>query len=139
MSLVNAPAIVSQLSAQLAACAGWTGGTGNHWYPKVPWADAVLPLAVLEEADRTNTSYAAGAGGIVGGTLKITIHHAQTSDDGTVETLARTLLDQLLAQDPGILFRNSDCGISGTFSTAEAATDTGTIAITLSLTYGLTA
>lgn len=140
MSLTNAPAIVTQLSTQLAACASWPGGsTANHWYPKVPWASASFPLAVLEEAERTLTSYASGAGGLQGGTLKITLHYAQSSDDGSVETIARTLMNELLAQDPGIIFRTSDCGVSGTFSSAEAATDTGTIAIILTLAYGLTA
>lgn len=140
MSLTNPPAILTQLATQLAACASWPGGAvTNMWYPKVPWVSASLPLGILEEAERTVTTYAAGAGGLQSGTLKITIHYAQTSDDGTVETLARALLSELLAQDPGIIFRASDCGLSGTFSSAEAATDTGTIATILTLAYGLTA
>lgn len=140
MSLTNAPAIITQLSTQLAACSSWPGGaTSNHWYPRVTWANATLPLAVLEESERTWTSYAAGAGGLAGGTLRITVHYAQSSDDGTVEGIGRTLLKELLAQDPGILFRASDCGLSGTYTTAEQATDTGTIAIQLTLAYGLTA
>jgi hypothetical protein len=138
--LTNAPSIVSQLATQLAACASWAGGsTANMWYPRVAWASATLPLAVLEESERTWTPYAAGAGGLAGGTLKVTVHYAQTSDEGTVEALGRQLLKELLAQDPGIIFRGSDCGLSGTYSSAEAATDTGTIAIQLTLAYGLTA
>ncbi len=140
MSLVNPPAIVTQLSTQLAACASWPGGaTTNHHYPNVAWASASLPLAVLEESDRTWTTYAAGAGGLMGGTLKATIHYAASSDIGTVEAIARTLLGELLAQSPGICFRASDCGLSGTYSSAENATDTATIAIQINLTYGLTA
>lgn len=140
MSLTNPPAIVTQLSTQLAACASWPGGaTTNHWYPKVDWSSATLPLAVLEESERSWSSYAAGAGGLASGVLRVTVHYATSSDDGTVETLGRTLLKELLAQDPGILFRQSDCGLSGTYTTAEIARNTGTIAIQLTLAYGLSA
>jgi hypothetical protein len=140
LSLTNAPAIVTQLSTQLAACASWPGAsTSNHWYPSVPWSSATLPLAVLEETDRTWTSYAAGAGGLVSGTLKATSHYAATSDIGTVVAIGRTLLGELLSAQPGIIFRSSDCGLSGTYTSAEAATDTGTIAIQLTLAYGLNA
>jgi hypothetical protein len=140
MTLTNAPAIVTQLSTQLAACSSWPGGAiNNHWYPTVPWASATLPLAVLEESERTFTSYAAGAGGLQGGTLSVTLHYAASSSIGTVEAIARTLLGELLAQSPGILFRSGDCSLSGTYTSAEAATDTATIAIKLSLAYGLTA
>lgn len=134
MSLVNAPAIVTQLSTQLTACASWTG---TNWYPRVTWAAATFPLALLEESERSVATYAAGAGGIASGTLKVTIHAAQSSDEGTVETLGRTILGELLAQQAGIIWRQSDCGLSGTFSSAEAATDTATIAIILTLAYGL--
>jgi hypothetical protein len=140
VTLTNAPAIVTQLSTQLAACASWPGGAvTNLWYPRVPWASATLPLAVLEETERTWTPYAAGAGGLVSGTLKATIHYAATSDEGTVEAIGRTLLGELLAQNPGIIFRTSDCGLSGTYTSAENATDTATIAIQLTLAYGLNA
>ncbi len=137
MTLANAPAIVAQLSTQLAACAGWAGGTGANWYPRVAWASASLPLAVLEESEASFTPYAAGCSGLASGTLKVTIHAAASSDEGTVETLGRTILAQLLAQQSGIIWRTSECGLSGTFSSAEAATDTGTIAIILTLGYGL--
>jgi hypothetical protein len=140
MSLTNPPAIVTQLSTQLAACTSWPGGaTSNHWYPNVVWASASLPLAVLEETDRTWTPYASGAGGLQGGTLRATIHYAASSDIGTVEAIGRTLLGELLLQTPGICFRASDCGLSGTYTSAEAATDTGTIALQITLSYGLTA
>ncbi len=140
MTLTNCPAIVTQLSTQLAACASWPGGaTSNHWYPRVAWASASLPLAVLEDSERTWVSYAAGAGGLQGGTLKATIHYAASSDEGTVESLARTLLGELLAAAPGICFRSSECSLSGVYTSAENATDTATIAISISLAYGLTA
>lgn len=138
MSLTNAPGIVTQLATQLAACASWPGGaTTNMWYPRVAWASAVLPLAVLEESDRNAAVYASGANGITSGSLKITLHYATSSDDGTVETIARTLLDELLAQTPGIIFRTGDCALSGTFTPAEVARGTGTIGIAISLAYGL--
>jgi hypothetical protein len=140
VTLTNAPAIITQLSTQLAACTSWPGGaTTNHWFPTVAWASATLPLAVLEESERTWTPYASGAGGLQGGTLRITIHYASSSDIGTVEALARTLLGELLTAQTGIPFRASDCGLSGTYTSAEAATDTATIAIQLNLAYGLTA
>lgn len=139
MTLTNAPAIITQLSTQLAACAAWSGSTGNHWYPSVTYAAATLPLAVLDESSRSYSSYAAGAGGLASGTLRISIHVAQSSDVGTLETLARTLLGQLLAQDPGILFRSGECGLCGEASTAEIATDTATYSIDISLPYGLSA
>ncbi len=137
MTLVNAPAIVTQLSTQLAACASWAGGTGACWYPRVVWASASLPLAILEESEAAFTPYAAGCSGLASGALKLTIHSASSSDDGTVETLGRAILSQLLAQQSGIIWRTSECGLSGTFSSAEAATDTATIAIILTLGYGL--
>ncbi len=140
MSLTNAPAIVTQLSTQLAACSSWPGGsTANHWYPDVIWASASLPLAVLEESERNWTPYAAGAGGLQSGTLRVTIHYATTSTVGTVESIARTLLGELLAAAPGICFRSSECSLSGASTSAEAATGTGTVAIQISLAYGLNA
>ena len=140
MSLTNAPAIVTQLSTQLAACASWPGASAaNHWYPKVAWASATLPLAVLEEESNTSNPYAAGANGLLGGTLRITIHTATTSDAGTVESLARTLLKELLAQDPGIVFRSGDTGLCSDPTAAEGATDTATIRVAITLTYGLSA
>ncbi len=140
MSLVDAPAIVTQLSTQLAACSSWPGGAvTNHWYPSVVWASATLPLAVLEESERTWTTYAAGAGGLQGGTLRVTIHYAASSSVGTVEAIGRTLLGELLAASAGICFRGSECGLSGTYTSAEAATDTGTIALDITLRYGLNA
>jgi hypothetical protein len=143
MTLTSAPAIVTQLSTQLAACASWPGGaTSNHWYPDLPWASATWTThynAVLEESERTTLIYAAGAAGIQGGRLKVTIHADSTISSGTLESLARTLLGELLTQDPGIVFRTADCGLSGTFSKAEEATDTATSAIEFNLAYGLTA
>lgn len=132
--LTNAPAIVTQLATQLDLCAAWTG---DDWYPDVPWASAVLPLAVLEESDRNVTSYAAGASGIAGGSLGITLHFATTVTAGTAESTARTILDQLMTQAAGIVFRRASTGLCGTYTTAEAATDTATTAVRIDLEYGL--
>lgn len=143
MSLTNPPAIITQFSTQLAACAAWPGGTNaNHWYPSVPWASASFPLAVLSEETGAGQVYSAGTTPLPSGTLKATIHYPQTgtgSDDGSLETLGRTLLAQLLAQPTGIVFRSGSVGMSGTSSMAEQATGTATFAIEVSLEYGLQA
>ncbi len=138
MTLTNAPAILTQLATQLAACASWPGGAvTNMWYPTVAAAGATLPLAILEESERGATVYASGANALTSGTLKIQIHYASSSDDGTVESLARTLLGELLAQTPGIIFRSGECSVSGTVTNAQIARDSGTIAIEMQLGYGL--
>lgn len=141
MALTNPPPMVAQFSTQLAACADWPGGAAtNHHYPKVDWASATLPLAVIEEETNAGTMYAAGAGGLLSGTLKATIHlDPASATDGDAETLARTLCAELLAQTPGIIFRSAETSLSGTDSMAEQASGTGTIAIQIVLQYGLTA
>ena len=135
MTLTNAPAIITQLSTQLAACAGWTTTSATHWYPNLPASGATFPAAVLFEDQRTSSIYAAGAGGLQGGTLGIHIYSSGTI--GQVEDLGRTILGQLLAQFVGIPWDSSNCGLSSDTEPGMVAASSDIRDIVLNLPYGL--
>lgn len=134
MTLTNPSAVITQLDVQLTACASWPGGM-TTWYPKKTGATADLPYAVLAETSRGVRPYAAGAGGIAGGVLEVHLH--VTGTIGAVETLARTLLDELLAQQSGIVFNSSECGLSNEPTPGEIAAGEDITSITMSLPWGL--
>lgn len=135
MSLTDAPAIITQLATQLAACAGWSG---ESWYPEVPdLGSATLPAAALSEMNRRYTPYAAGASGLPSGDLEIKIYSAASI--GVLESLGRTIIDQLLAQQSGIPFRPGDCGLCSDQTSGMEAAGDSIRSITINLSYGLDA
>lgn len=141
MSLTNAPAIVTSLSTQLAACASWVGSTTNHWYPEAPDAPTV-PLAVLDDQNASRRIYASDAPGLLTGTLVITIvDSAANRTIGQLEEFGRTILKELLTQVTGIAFRDGEIGLVDDFRKAtEAGEGTGALrSITMSIPYGLDA
>ncbi len=137
MSFTDAPDPLTQLATQLTACAGWSSGSGAIHYPESPdFTGATFPLAVLADESRSVGRYAVGAAGLVSGTLVIRIYGTGTI--GVTEALGRTILSQLLAQEGGIVFRSSECGLSADPEPGRIAGDAQEIrSITLSLPYGL--
>ncbi len=137
MSLTNAPAIVTTLSTQLAACASWPGGaTTNHWYPEAP-TGSTAPFGVLAEVNRRRQIYAADAPSLPGGTLSISVY--STGTIGTLEDLGRSLLAELLTQHSGIAFTAGEVGyVADTQGATDAAQpSTALRTITISLEYGV--
>jgi hypothetical protein len=141
MSLTNPPAIVTQLSTQLAACASWVGGNGNHWYPEAG-TSATVPFAVLDDQNASRRVYASDAPGLLSGTLVITIvDSAANRTLGQLEAFGRTILAELVAQVAGIAFKDGEVGLVDDYKKATEAGE-GTAAqrsITMSIPYGLDA
>jgi hypothetical protein len=133
MTLTNEPPIITQLSTQLAACAAWPAGA-TTWYPTKPNATSP-PFVLLVERSRRVRPYAAGAAGIPGGVLEVDLAVSDTI--GNAESLARTLLEQLLAQTSGIPFLEADCGVSAEPTPGEIAGGTSITTITMTLPWGL--
>ncbi len=135
---MNAPAMVSQLRTQLVACAGWKAPLPAVHYPKADLTDSPELVAVLSELSREMNPYAAGAYGLLAGELQVTLHKKHSSI-AEVETLGRTILDQLLQQQSGIPFRTVGCGLSSDPTSAQEAGDSDYVRISLTLGYGLDA
>ena len=141
MSLTNAPAIVTSLSSQLAACASWVGGTANHWYPVGPDA-STPPFAILDDQNARRTVYASEATGLLKGTLVITICDSGANRTiGQLEAFGRTILAELLAQVSGIAFRDGEVGLTQDYRPSTVAAEgTGALrSITMTIPYGLDA
>ncbi len=139
MSLTNAPAIVTSLSTQLAACASWVGTNTNHWYPAAP-DGSTAPFAVLDVQDRRRTIYASDAPGNFNGTLVISIFDSTTNRTiGQLETFGDTIHSELVAQVSGIAFRAGEVGlVQDAQPAATAAEGTGGLrSITISIPFGL--
>jgi hypothetical protein len=138
MSLTDAPAIITTLSTQLVACAAWTGGSGAVWYPEAPGTTSTTH-AVLVPMSMQRTRYAEGANGILGGSLVILLYVVGTDTLGDAETLAGTLVDQLMAQHSGIPFRSASYELAGDPGAAKTVGGSTIIPIQISLEYGLSA
>ncbi len=153
MTLTNAPASVTALSAMLAACSSATTAgmtAANHWYPfAVAESDDTttptpLPRMILGSDAHTRQRYAEGAYGLPQGQLTIVLQ--VDADVGTIETLARNIADDLeyLSQTTGL--PNDRCQVGTPADPAagqRAADETDTSAkfatITIAVDYGLTA
>jgi len=134
--MTDAPAILTQLQTQLAACAAWSSGSGAIHYPDHDLTTvSTWPVAILAESSRTSTVFAAGAAGLASGVLEITIH--STASIGTVESLARTLVTQLHSAQSGIPFRTGEAGLSSEPSDAAEAGGTAYCSVTITLPWGL--
>lgn len=136
MSLTNPPAIVTQFSTQLAACASWTTGTAGHWYPSAVGNIATLH-AVLASLTETRTRYAEGADGLPSGTLKAMVYVPDTI--GNAELLGRALILELCAQYTGLMFTSGNVGLSADPGPAKVASGDTLQAIELTVNYGLSA
>jgi len=143
MPLTDASALLTQFASQLAACAAWTTavGSGNEsariHYPSVAWSSATLPCAVISEDQRGSRIYATNAQGLRSGMLKVEVYSAGTV--GAVEQLGQALLEQLLAQQSGIVFRTGYVGLCGDATIAEIAAQNEVRAIEINIEYGLEA
>jgi len=118
MTLTNAPAIVTQFSTQLAACASWSTGTAGHWYPSADPGIATLH-AVLASTNEDRTRYAEGANAIPSGTLKAAVYTPLSI--GEAEALGRSLIDELLAQQTGLMFTGGNAQLSADPGAAKQA------------------
>lgn len=137
MTLTNAPPIITQLSTQLQACAAWTaaGLSTNVWYPEVP-EDTAGPYVLLGFGTQQFTKYAEGAAPTRSGDLFFTIWKADTT--GNLETLAQTILAQLLTQDTGIPFREAEGMTATALGDAKEAAGETLYGVSATLSHGLT-
>lgn len=150
----NPPTAVSELRTMLVACTSMAAAglvQARFHYPSAAItsdSDAVTPdtspLVVLAEEDHRRQRYAEGARGLPGGTLTATIHY--DTDPGTLETLGRSCADELLllGMSQGLPIVDVQIGLAseptgGARAADENKTTAQTSAITLTITYGLTA
>lgn len=137
MSLTNAPPIITQLSTQLQACSSWSGASlsTNVWYPEAPEGTAG-PYVVLGFGRQTFTKYAEGAAPVRSGELFFTIWKADTI--GNLETLAQSLIAELMTADTGIPFRDGDGMTATDLGNARIAAGETLLGVSATLTHGLT-
>jgi hypothetical protein len=120
---------------QLVACAAWEGGIDNIHYPEADMVNDSYPLAVLDETSQRRTLYAIGAGGLRSGSLRAVLHLDATTI-GQAEATARTIGQQLMAQQTGFLFTDFQVGLC---AEPKPQADLQVFAIELTLDYGPTA
>jgi hypothetical protein len=138
MSLTDAPAIITQLSTQLAACASWTVGSAGNWYPE---ADPSITTthAVLVPPASTRSRYAEGARGLLGGNLWILLYVVGTESLGDAETLGGNLINELMNQHDGIPFRSMSFELAQDPGAAKTVGGSTIIPLQITIEYGLSA
>jgi len=136
MSLTNPPAIITQLSTQLQATASWIAASlsTNVWYPEVPEGTAG-PYVLLGFGTQQFTKYAEGAAPTRGGDLFFTIWKADTT--GNLETLAQSILVELMTADTGIPFRDGDGMNATALGDAKEAAGETLYGVSATLSHGL--
>lgn len=136
MTLTNATAIVTQLATQITACASWTPGLAGLWYPYAPKTTSGT-FGVIEATAR-RVAYAEGARGLPQADFALAITGALTV--GQMETLAESLIDELMKQfDGGLPFRDLSYDLSGDIGDQAAAGAVTTRTIVITGTAGLNA
>lgn len=124
----------------------WTGG-GIH-YPQAAISvehgtPDSFPIAIIDPGDAKRTKYAAGAPGLLSGTISLMFFDALDSSD--LETRARAILADLLANDVGLALTDGSVSRASDPTPAQIAAKDGGItsayyrSITLTLTFGLRA
>jgi hypothetical protein len=129
--------MVQAFATEIVATAAWTGDeAASLWYPMKPdFTGVTYPIGVIADMSPRRTVYAEGAGGLIGGTLRLVIYSDVSI--GALETLAASMLTQLLAAYTGIPYRSAECGISSEPSPAKVAGGSGIYSIALDFPYGL--
>jgi len=143
MTLTNAPATVTQLETQVAACPCVIakGAQANIWYPNISLKTVTLPAILLVEVSQERTRYAEGAVPLISGTFKIVFYEAGT-DPGDMETFARQLILELGEQYYGLCFRSYQVGrcsdpTPGQRAVADGKPSADYRSITITVQYGL--
>jgi hypothetical protein len=142
----SAPAAVQALDTMLQACAAWVaavadlGNEADHSYYgmadlKALAASSDLPIAIITELSHTRTPFAAGAQGLPGGELRITIHASLSIAD--LETLGRDIAEELTEQQTGLANLSAQTGLSSEPEKADRAAGLSIGAIDIDCTYGL--
>lgn len=137
MTLTNPPAIISQFSTQLQACASWVaaGLSSNVWYPEAP-EGTTGPFVVLGFGTQQFTKYAEGAAPVRSGDLFFTIWKSDSI--GNLEALAQSILSELMTSDSGIPFREGDGMTATAVGDAKEAAGETLYGVSASVTHGLT-
>jgi hypothetical protein len=152
MTWISPPSAVDTMRTMLLASSSFTGAgfiSASVHYPaaaiETDDATAVdtLPVCVLAEESQERTRYAEGARGLPGGVLSIVLH--SDTDAGTLETLARNIVDDLIltGQSTGLPIRGGRVGLCSDPTEGQRAadvTDTNSTfrSISISIEYGLT-
>jgi hypothetical protein len=143
----SVPSEVTALRTMIQAAPTWTAWTGGGvHYPQAAitvehGTPDSFPIALIDPGENRRTKYAAGATGLSGGSISIILYDAIESSD--LETKARALLSDLLANDVGLALTDGSVGRATDPTPAQIAVkDGGTVSayfrcITITLSYGL--
>lgn len=143
MSLTNPPDAITALHDMLVASSAASAAgisTSTIWYPALaidPDAGTTdgLPAALLAEETHRQVRYAAGAGGLPGGTLICTIFKSGYTA-GQMEDLGRDIAADLMSQQTGLPITSVNVGLcSDPIGAQRAELDYRTI--TLTIEWGL--
>jgi hypothetical protein len=91
---------------------------------------------VLAESEHSRKTYAAGAGGIPGGKIVVSLYFAESNTTGTIEELCRNLCSELLAQTTGLPITDASATLASE-PTPEARAQTAVILANLDITWGV--
>ena len=135
MTLTDAPPIITLIDTALQACASFPGGS-TTWYPECSPSQSGTVFIIGEESCDV-TKFAQGAQGALSGTLEIVARGAYTI--GALETLARALARELVAQDAPLPIRSVTIGLCSDPSPSDIAGGETRRTISISVSYGLNA
>lgn len=131
MTWSNPSAMLVQWRTQLLASStvvGLGAVTGSFHYPAASLGDVdgqtvdARPAIVLAETSTTRNRYAVGAQPIMSGTLRATFY-LDVDDVGAIETAARSIVDDLSLQQPGIPFSSFRVSLGSNPQQGERATE----------------
>lgn len=129
----------------LRACASWVaavadvGNEAAHSYfgpfDLKGAAEADFPAAQIVSESHAPRRYAAGAGGLPGGTIRITIHALLGIE--ALDTLARSVADELTAQQVGLANLEASTNICSDPTPSDRAAGKHIRSIDIDCSWGL--
>lgn len=135
MSLTDAPSVITLFNTALAACASYPVGAVT-WYPSCDPSESGTVI-ILSEQDSDVAKFAVGAQGVRSGTLEAVIRGSYSI--GALETLARSLAQELVESDAPLPIRSAQVGLCSDPDPGDVAGGETRRAISILVNYGLSA
>lgn len=138
------PPEVTALRDMLGNCGSWTGNGGGvnqvHYPDFQNDTNLVMPAALIIREDMKATPYAAGAGALPGGTMRIQLFLAESISDA--EAIANGIAKELGALNSGLPVTEAHAGLCEDISPGRQATIDDAEALTqrsipIHITWGL--
>jgi hypothetical protein len=135
MTLTSPPSVITSLDTMLRACASFPGGA-TTWYPSVEPSQTGVVFILAEESGEV-TKFAVGAQGVLSGTLEIVMRADYAI--GVIESLARSLAQELVAQDAPLPIRSVQTGLCSDPDPGDLAGGETRRRSSITISYGLNA